>query len=185
MTSQRTGRPRESSATPLSVRWCAADRAAGGQYATQRRDYRTLASDLYLPDLLLQASTWNKLQSFVFLSPCCCTFLTDVLQQVLVSVLILRLLLGARMISMSSTALCCQFGAFFKNIPWWHLWAAPLIVQRSMFREQYTYNVGDFFSGPCRKGRAYEFAAFVPCLVPNANLWTREIRPFGTKVRQI
>lgn len=28
-----------------------------GLYATQRRDYRTLASDLYPPDLLLQAST--------------------------------------------------------------------------------------------------------------------------------
>jgi hypothetical protein len=32
MTSQRTGRPRESGGTPLSVRWSAADRAAGGQY---------------------------------------------------------------------------------------------------------------------------------------------------------
>ena len=102
------------------MRLSAADRAAGGQYATQRRHYRALASDLYLPDLLLQASTWNKLQSFVLLSPCCCTFLTDVLQQVLVSVLILRQLLGARMISMS-TALCCQSGAFFENMPRWHL----------------------------------------------------------------
>ena len=143
-----------------------------GLYATQRRDHRTLASDLYPPDLLLQASTWNKLQCFVLLSPCCCTYLTDVLQQVLVSVLILRQLFGARMISMS-TALCCQSGALFENIPRWH---------PSPFKDPCFVSSIRTTLATSSLGRDYDFAAFVSCLVPNDNLCTRESRLFGTNV---